>query len=175
MASRSEDLLKKQLEDFAGREIGLEADQLKWLEYPVGASHYTADGYVASRMLFSGQKRCRKATLLDVDGASYTGPDGKRILRLSDYACFPGLFLRGFREPVNLLATARGTQPFFVTTTHSLVETDLGYGNILDTEITVCGWDTKGKSAPDVPFHWRCRLHAVIQGRPPVFPGVVLD
>ena len=130
MASRSEDLLKKQLEDFAGREIGLEAEQLEWLEYPVGASDYTADGYVASRMLFSGQKRCRKATLLDIDGASYTGPDGKRILRLSDYACFPGLFLRGFREPVNLLATARGPKPFFVTTTHALVETDLGYGNI---------------------------------------------
>ena len=89
MASRSEDLLKKQLEDFAGREIGLEADQLKWLEYPVGASHYTVDGYVASRMLFSGQKRCRKATLLDVDGASLHGsrwktdPAAQRLRLLS--------------------------------------------------------------------------------------------
>jgi hypothetical protein len=54
MASGSEDL-KKQLEELAGREIGLEAEQLKWLEYPVGASHYTADGYVASRMLSRGE------------------------------------------------------------------------------------------------------------------------
>src|SRR5829696_5933777 len=88
MASGSEDL-KKQLEDFAGREIGLEAEQLKWLEYPVGASHYTADGYVVSRMLFSGQKRCRKATLLDVDGASYTGQKEKRSLRLANTPAFP--------------------------------------------------------------------------------------
>ena len=87
MASRSEDLLKKQLEDFAGREIGLEADQLKWLEYPVGASHYTVDGYVASRML--GAKalpqghiiRCRRRVL---HGSRWkTDPAAQRLRLLS--------------------------------------------------------------------------------------------
>ena len=87
MASGSDDL-KKQLEDFAGREIGLEAEQLKWLEYPVGASHYTADGYVASRMLFSGQKRCRRphyrCRRRVLHGSRWkTGPAAQRLRLLS--------------------------------------------------------------------------------------------
>ena len=88
MASGSEDL-KKQLEDFAGREIGLEAEQLKWLEYPVGASHYTADGYVASRMLFSGQKRCHKGRIIGCRRRVLhrsrwkTGPAAQRLRLLS--------------------------------------------------------------------------------------------
>ena len=55
MASGSEDL-KKQLEDFAGREIGLEAEQFKWLEYACGCRLITPPTAMLHRECFSRGK-----------------------------------------------------------------------------------------------------------------------
>ena len=147
--------VKKQLEAIVGREVHAEAAQLRFLWYPAGAYDYS-DGYVALQNAVLPGLRCNAARLLDVSGASYTGRDGKRVFRLSDFVCLPQHRL--LSEPVNVLATARSTSPFFVTTTHSLVDQN----DILrsDVEITVCGWDSNGAAAPDLSFHWRCRVHS---------------
>ena len=153
MATRPQDL-KKQLEDIAGREIHVEAEQLKLvLWYPVGAYDYT-NGYVASQSIFLPGVRCAEAKLLDASGGSWTGSDGKRVFRLSEFVCLPQHRL--LMEPVNLLATGRSTKPFFLTATHKVVDPN----DILrsDVEITVYGWDANGKPAPDLSFHWRCRV-----------------
>lgn len=155
MAIRPQDL-KKQLEGIAGREIPFEADQLKlFLWYAVGAYDY-ADGQVASQSIVLPGVRCSSARLLDASGASYTGSDGKRTFRVSDFVCLGQHRL--LMEPVNVLATARSTKPCFVTTTYSLVDpTDILRS---DVEITVHGWDVDGRPAPDLSFHWRCRLQS---------------
>jgi hypothetical protein len=157
MATRPQDV-KKQLESIAGREIQVEAEQLKLLLwYAVGAYDYT-DGYIASQSIVLPGVRCNSARLLDASGASYTGSDGKRVFRLSEFVCLPQHRL--LIEPVNVLATARTTKPFFVTTTHALVDPN----DILrsDLEITVYGWDANGRPAPDLSFHWRCRVHSAV-------------
>jgi hypothetical protein len=81
-------------------------------------------------------KSCRDATLLDASGVSFTEADGTRAILLSDFVCFPQL--RSLAEPLNVLATARSTTRFFVTTTHALVNSGT------DVQITVFAWDAKG-------------------------------
>ena len=155
MAGDPEDV-KKQLEALGGREILVESAQLKFLRYPVGAYDYS-DGLVASHSIFFPSKRCDNAKLLDVSGSSSTGTDGKRAFRLSDYVCFQHRLLQA---PVNVLATPSSTAPFFVTTSHALVDPN----DLLksDVEITVFGWDANGNPAPNLAFHWRCRVQSAI-------------
>jgi len=147
--------VKKQLEAIAGRELHVEAAQLKFLWYPAGVYDYS-DGYVALQNVILPGLRCNAARLLDASGASQTGPDGKQVFRLSEFVCLPQQRL--LSEPVNVLATVHSTSPFFVTTTHSLIDQN----DILrsDLEITVCGWDSNGAPAPNLAFHWRCRVHS---------------
>jgi hypothetical protein len=61
---------------------------------------------------------------------------------------------------VNVLATPSSTGPFFVTTTHTLVDPN----DILksDVEITVFGWDPTGAPAPNLGFHWRVRVQSAV-------------
>jgi hypothetical protein len=142
--------IKKQLEALTGHKIDLSAEQLiKVLNYPLGAYDYT-DGSAAWRWIILPGKSCRDATLLDASGVSFTEADGRRAFLLSDFVCFPQL--RSLAEPINVLATARSTTPFFVTTTHALVN------NGTDVQITVFAWDAKGAAAPNVTFDWRCRV-----------------
>jgi hypothetical protein len=149
--------VKKQIEAIAGREIQVEAEQLKFLWYPTGAYDYS-DGFVGRQHIFLPGLRCEPAKLLDASGASLTGSDGKRVFRLSQFVCLPQHRL--LSEPVNVLATPRSKEPFFVTTLHSLVDPN----DILrsDVEIIVFGWDRNGDPAPDLSFHWRCRVHSAI-------------
>ncbi|PYJ44810.1 MAG: hypothetical protein DME50_17315 [Verrucomicrobia bacterium] len=143
--------IKKELEAFTGHKIDFSAEQLiKVLRYPIGAYDYT-DGSAAWRsiIIFPG-KSCSDATLLDVSGVSFTEADGTRAFLLSDFVCLPQL--RSLAEPINVLATARSTTPFFVTTAHALVN------NGTDVQITIFAWDAKGAPAPNVTFDWRCRV-----------------
>ena len=154
MATDAEDV-KRQLEAIAGRELQVEPGLVKFLWFAAGAYDY-ADGQVVWQSVVLPGRHCDHARLLDVSGASYTGPDGKRVILLSDAMCLPQHRL--LSEPVNLLATARSEKPCFVTTTHSLINpTDVLQS---DLEITVFSWDATGAAAPNVPFHWRCRVHS---------------
>jgi hypothetical protein len=147
--------VKKKLEDIAGRELVVAPEQLNNLRFPVSVYDY-ADGRVVWHYLFlTPGKRCEYAwRLLDVSGASYSGADGKRVVKLSDVACL-GSFAGQLAEPVNVLATARSANPIFVTNTHSLISPS--YPN--DIEITFFVWDDKGHAAPNVSFDWRCRAN----------------
>src|SRR5262245_64185903 len=96
---------------------------------------------------------CLDAELLDVSGASYSGADGKRVVRLSYVVCLRDDYL--LVEPINVLATVRSVEPFFVTNTHALISPT----NPTDLEITFFAWDNTGQAAPHVYFVWR--YHAI--------------
>ena len=144
--------VKKKLEDLAGRELTVAHESLIKLRFPVSA-YDSAEGRIAWHHIFLPGMNCEDTRLLDVSGASSSGADGKRVIRLSDVVC---LGQRRFAEPVNVLATARSEKPFFVTNTHSLISpiqppfTD-------DIEITFFVWQANGAAAPNVAFDWRCR------------------
>jgi hypothetical protein len=142
--------IKKELEALTGHKIDFSAEQfVKVLTYPIGAYDYTQGSAAWIRIIFPG-KNCSDAILLDVSGTSFTEADGTRVFLLSDFVCFPQV--RSLAEPINVVATARSTTPFFVTTTHALVN------NGTDVQITIFAWDAKGAAAPDVTFDWRCRV-----------------
>ncbi|HKD69470.1 MAG TPA: hypothetical protein VKB84_21705 [Candidatus Binataceae bacterium] len=151
--------LKKQLEAAAGHPIDIDAEQLiKIFMFPVGALDYTpqdGNGSVKWRGLIIPITSCNPATLLDASGSLSTGADGQRTFLLSQEVCLP--LQRSLAEPVNVVATARSTTPFFVTTTHSLVQDDPANPLSSDVQITVFTWNASGAPAPNVTFDWRCR------------------
>jgi hypothetical protein len=144
--------VKKKLEDIAGRELSVAHEQLIKLRFPVSAFDST-EGAVAWQHIFLPGMSCENARLLDVSGASISGADGKRVIRLSDVVCLGEQ--RRLAEPVNLLATARSVKPFFVTNTHSLINPSDPM--LSDIEMTFFIWDANGAEAPNVVFDWRCR------------------
>jgi hypothetical protein len=144
--------VKKKLEEIAGRELVVAPEQLSRFRFPVSA-YDSADGLVAWQHIFLPGMSCEYARLLDVSGASYSGADGKRVIRLSDVVCLGDYRL--LSEPVNVLATARIAKPFFVTNTHSLISPTDPHSS--DIEITFFVWDPNGNAAPDIVFDWRCR------------------
>jgi hypothetical protein len=141
--------VKKQLEAIAGQEIDAAPEQIISLWFPVGAHDYNS-GTVLWRSAILPGRNCVSSSLLDASGASSTGAAGNRVFLLSDFICLPQV--RSLAEPINVVATARSTAPFYVTVTHTLVN------NATDVQITVFAWDAKGNPAPNVTFDWRCRL-----------------
>jgi hypothetical protein len=142
---------KKQLEALLGHEIDIDItpEQAVVFEFPIGA-HDTTNGIVRSRLIFPPSKICTPSTLLDASGATTTGGAGNVTFLLSNVICLPGGQLAA--EPINLLATAHSTTPFYVTTTHTLVPPGT------DVQITLFAWDARGNPAPNVTVHWRCRV-----------------
>jgi hypothetical protein len=151
------DEVKKQLEALAGRELQVEAAQLRFLRYPAGTYDF-GDGSVSSHSIFFPSMRCDNTRLLDAGGTALTGADGRRVFRLSQFVCLPQHRL--LIAPVNLLATPSASDPFYVTTAHTLIDSN----DLLksDVEITVFGWDRQGNPAPNLAIHWRCRVQSAI-------------
>ena len=140
---------KKHLEAMAGQELDITPEQVVSLVFPIGA-HDTTDGIVASRLLvLPPRKLCTASPLLDATGATATGAAGNVTFLLSNVICLPPA--RSLAEPINVLATAHSTTPFYVTTTHTLL-------GGTDVQITLFAWDATGKPAPNVTVHWRCRV-----------------
>jgi hypothetical protein len=100
-------------------------------------------------LILPPRKLCTASPLLDASGATTTGAAGNVTFLLSNVICLPPA--RSLAEPINLLATAHSTTPFYVTTTHTLVSGT-------DVQITLFAWDAKGNPAPNVTVHWRCRV-----------------
>jgi hypothetical protein len=153
--------VKKQLEAIAGHAIDIDPELLiKTFWYPIGAVDYTdwqnGNGSVKWQGIAFPFKRCEPAILLDASGALSTGADGKRVFLLSEVVCLPQQRL--LAEPINVVATARSSSPFFVTTTHLLVQDDPNDPYSTDVQITVFAWDANGAAAPNVTFDWRCRV-----------------
>lgn len=146
--------VKKQLEAIAEKKLDVTEEQVKFLRWPVGA-HDVTDGTVLWKGLFHGQT-CVPSPLLDGSGVSSSGASGQVTFLLSSFVCLP--LVRSLAEPVNLLATARSANPFFVTLTHKMVADPNSPQSFNDVEITAYVWDANGAPAPGVAFDWRCRV-----------------
>jgi hypothetical protein len=158
--------LKKRLEAALGQEFAADAvERITWWN-AVGLYSFN-DGYTTWQNWFRVlPKRCDPTTILDASGWGFTGSDGQRAFRLSDFACLDkGLSLV---PPINVVATAYSPAPSFLTITHSFVD------NGADAEITVSAWDPNGAAAPDITFDWRCRVAlspSIIQREPRATPS----
>jgi hypothetical protein len=147
---------KQQLEAIAGGP--LEAEQLRFFRYPVGAFDYTS-GSSAWRSIIIFQEpslRCADANLLDASGLSTTAANGQAKFLLSNFVCLQ--LVRAFSAPISIVATARSTSPFFVTTTCALVPDPNSPTSMNDLQITLYAWDANGAPASGVAIDWRCRL-----------------
>jgi len=153
--------VKKKLEAIVGRELVVAPEQLINSRFPTSTYEYSV-GKVAWQHIFLPGMSCLDAELLDVSGASYSGADGKRVVRLSYVVCLRDDYL--LVDPINVLATARSVEPFFVTNTHSLISPT----NPTDLEITFFAWDNTGQAAPNVYFDWRCRAICAPAPLPPL-------
>lgn len=150
--------LKKRTEELFGKELARDALKLVKSSFSVAAyNKITDEAYVTSkRVVFPFVKVCTPHPLFDIGGVAATGSDGKRVFRLSEFACF-GTLAGGvpaitFDHPINVVATPLSSEPFFVTVMHVLLP------DSTDVEITVFAWDANGKAAAHVAFDWRCRV-----------------
>jgi len=150
---------KKHLEAILGHKLSDDEVQLIKFVFPVASRTFTDDENTFTTLrnfLIARPNECRQARLMDISGLETTDSNGKRVFRLSEFLCVsPGSI--HFQEPVNVVATPRSTAPCFLTATHSLVNTG-PLNAATDVEITVFTWDANGAAAPNVAFHWRCRV-----------------
>ena len=144
---------KKQLESLTGTNI--EPELLPSFRFPVGAFDYT-DGSSSWRTIFFPSLTCNQANLLDASGLTATGTNGQATFLISQYVCLP--LVRAFAAPINVVATARSSSPFYVTATLALVPDPNNSTSNNDVQITLYAWDFKGNPAPSVSIDWRCRL-----------------
>lgn len=147
---------KKQLESIAGTNI--EAEQLLSFRFPVGAFDYTSGSSSWRSIIIFPQPglSCSDANLLDVSGLATTATNGQATFLLSQYVCLP--LVRAFAAPINIVATARSSSPFFVTATLALVPDPNNTSSNNDVQITLYAWDAAGNPAPSVSIDWRCRV-----------------
>lgn len=160
-AKRAE--LKTLLEEIAGRELDMTDEQLKLFFWPIASSTYLAqhdtdvDAWTTNEQIIPLRTTVTDSKLVDTSGLSVTGSNGQLVFRLRNligprYA--DGI--NQFFEPVSLLATPRGTRPFFMTISHTIIQDTSGTN--IDVEITASAWNPDGTAAADVPFYWRCRV-----------------
>ena len=154
---------KAHLEAIAGRKIDLPVGPLVLpanLFYLLGAYIGTTGGLdfpssniTWKNLLFDQATQTSSAPLLDVSGVCSTDSNGKSVFRLTT---FVGVEIDP-AEPINIVATPRGSAPVFLTAEHAIVTVTVG-GISKDIEITVYAWDSNGNPAPNVGFDWRCRF-----------------
>jgi hypothetical protein len=145
--------LQKQLESITGQKIEASPEQIRSLFMPLGNYNYEDGSAVWKSFIIFPGKHCSPATLLDVGATSGTDASGKQTLLLSNVICLPQV--RSLGEPVNIVATARGEKPCFVTVNHQLVFTS---GIATDLQMTFFTWAPGGGAAGNVAFDWRARL-----------------
>lgn len=156
-SSKTADLteVKKQLESIAGQKIDIPEHLIKFFRWPSGAHDFT-DGTVLWRSIIFPGHSCVASTLLDGSGVTASGANGQVTFLLSTFICLP--LVRSLAEPVNIVATARSTSPFFVTMTHTMVVDPNDAQSFNDVQFTAFVWDANGKPAPGIPLDWRCRV-----------------
>lgn len=147
---------QKHVEALAG--TGIQGEQLRAFRFPVGAFDY-ASGSSSWRSIIVFPHpglSCNDANLLDASGLVTTGANGQATFLLSNFVCLP--LVRAFAAPINVLATARSSSPFFVTSTLTLVQDPNNPASNNDVQITLYAWDAQGAAAPSVSIDWRCRV-----------------
>ncbi len=127
--------------------LGATVQTIGGADYPTGIVTY-------KNLLFEARYE-NLASSLDVSGVSSAGSDGKSVFRLTGF--LPSYKIRHLAEPVNVIATPRGSIPLLLTAEYTFM-TDPGTSQASDIEITVYAWDSNGNPAPDIAFDWRCRF-----------------
>ena len=89
-----------------------------------------------------------------------TKANGVAVISLNEFHCAapnpePGGTTLAYDEPVNVTATARGSNAVFVTVEAQVVRT-AGGGPPEDVTITVCAWNAGGTAEGGAAFYWRC-------------------
>jgi len=145
--------LKAHLEGIVGRKVNLPTVPIgpANLFYLLGAFDNITGNISWKSLLYDDVTHTSPADLIDVSGVSSTDGTGKGVFRLST---FLGAELAP-AEPINIVATASGTVPLFLTVEHTIVTAGI-YPE--DIEVTVYAWDSNGNPAPNVIFDWRCRF-----------------
>jgi hypothetical protein len=143
--------LKKTLETALGEELAVPALDRFNLFTTVGAYSFQRQDSFTTRqsIVVIIPKACSPSALLDVDGFSATGSDGKAVFRLSGFVCLPPVSIG---PPLNIVATPQSTTPVYLTAEHVLVN------DAADVEYTVFSWAPNGSPAPNVFFDWRSRV-----------------
>ncbi len=157
-ATAKEAELKAHLEGIVGRKVILPTVPIGPVNlfYLLGAFDNIA-GYITSKnLLYDNVTRVSPANLIDVSGVSSTDGTGKGVFRLST---FVGGELAP-AEPINIVSTASGTVPVFLTVEHTIVTAGIFPEDI---EVTVYAWDSNGNPAPNAIFEWRCRFVSTTQ------------
>ena len=146
--------IQEDLKAILGEEFSPEAAGRLNLVQAVASSTVSNDAVTTLRNLVVPRpNRCYGTRLLDVSGFWFTGNDGKRTFRLTDFICHTG---ERFGQPINVVATPLSPTACFLTLNHTLVDDGA------DVEIEVWSWDAAGAAAPGVSFDWRCRVELPI-------------
>ncbi len=105
-------------------------------------------------------KSCGSRNILDVSGTSVVRDGGVARFNLSDFHCLPPEAAPGqgkweFEQPFNVTATARGSDPTYLTT-------EARFGNASDPSafdvfISIFAWRPNGRPREGVVIDWRCR------------------
>ena len=144
--------LKTKIEGVFGKELARDVlDRFRM--WPIASYNYTTEETFQTSLSSIPilPKSCRALNLFDVSGVAATGDDGKRVFRLSEFACL-GERVIYFDHPINVVATPLSSAPFFLTVRHALLP------DLKDVEISVFAWSSDGVAAPNIGFDWRCRV-----------------
>lgn len=152
--------LKAHLEAIVGRKINLPIVPIlpANLFYLLGAFDNITGNTSWKNLLYDDSTHISPAALIDVSGIYSTDSTGKGVFRL---ATFVGGELAP-AEPINIVATAQGTVPLFLTVEYIIVNAGTP-NNPVDIEVTVYAWDSNGNPAPNAIFDWRCRYVSIAQ------------
>lgn len=128
------------------------------VSWPI-ASYKARDGHLAIYSALSADY-CTSSDLLDVAGYGRTGNDGEVELSLNDHHCMDvgaaaGRNTLGYKNPINVVATPRTSQPVILSATARI---GAGDNRPEDVFITISAWDVAGDPAGGVPFYWRCQV-----------------
>lgn len=139
---------------------GIQPDQVVIVGALASWTHAT--GYVTVVNPFLG-KRCNTHFVLEVDGSGVTGGEGTVQFTLNNFHCLnrrpvgPSDPTFSYDRPVNVIATARGEEPAYLTVTTKLTQ-DTHTPSLEDVEIAVFSWAPDGTRRPRVPFSWHCSV-----------------
>jgi hypothetical protein len=139
---------------------GIPPDRIA-VSWPIGA-YTSSDGFVTIHSILRG-KRCGARQVLDVTGYGITGNNGTVRISLNGFHCLnrppeAGTGAFEYDDPINVIATARGSTPVFLTVTTEVVPRASSAQNVEDVLITVFGWAAGGNPQSGVVFNWRCRV-----------------
>ena len=146
--------IKQDLDTLLSDQFTAEERQTLQLFLKVASGNRIEEGVVTKKSPIMPPKVCEPKKLLETSGIAATGTNGTVRLLLTQFTCFEPA---SFETPIHVVATPLGSQPAFLTLTHSLVmDPTNAFG--IDVEIHVFTWDANGAAAPRIPFDWFCRV-----------------